>query len=80
MEKNNSLGFINEITLFIDTLRRKAKENGLEENIFIPSNDEKEKQIYEYVKERPQSAISNSTRPSTSMGLKSKEMGGLVGE
>jgi|JI102314A2RNA_FD_contig_51_268582_length_357_multi_1_in_0_out_0_1 hypothetical protein len=43
MEKSNSLDFVSEITLFIDTLRKKAKENGLEENIFIPSSDEKDK-------------------------------------
>eukprot|EP00347_Sterkiella_histriomuscorum_P007591 403348332 len=67
-EKKNA-DFVNkEISFFIDNLRKKALDSGLNEDSLMPINDQRDKQIYDYIRNqsRPQSAISQSTRPGSS--------------
>lgn len=59
--------FLNqELSFFISNLKKKALESGLDEDSLIPRKNEKEKQIFEYIREnmiepadssRPQSAM-----------------------
>jgi hypothetical protein len=44
--------FLNqELSFFISNLKKKALESGLDEDSLIPRKNEKEKQIFEYIRE-----------------------------
>lgn len=66
--------FLNqELSFFIENLQKKAVDSGLDENALIPKKNEKDKQIFEFVKKtmisggesgRPQSAMTGLSSPS----------------
>ena len=75
--KGNQKFLSQELVFFIENLQKKAVESGLEEDILIPKKDQKDKQIYEYIKQnvisgRPQSAVTghSSTVTKTSNPFK----------
>lgn len=77
--KGNQKFLSQELSFFIENLQKKAVESGLEEDILIPKKDQKDKQIYEYIKQnvisgRPQSAVTghSSTVTKTSNTFKAE--------